>query len=173
MDKMKTSNIAFIDGQNLHLGTKESGWSIDHARFRIYLSRKYNVTEAYYFLGFVSKDEQDLYGNLKNAGFVLSFKEHAYNLKGLKKGNVDSDIIFEIMRKLIDNEPFDKVFIVSGDGDYKKLVAYLVKKERFGKMLFPNEEFASSLYNSLGTEFYDHLENDDVKAKIIYHHKQK
>ncbi len=171
MDKVKISNIAFIDGQNLHLGTKENDWAIDHARFRIYLHKKYNITEAYYFLGFVSKDEQGLYDNLKNAEFVLSFKEHTSNLKGLKKGNVDSDIIFEIMRKLVDNEPFDKVFIVSGDGDYKKLVDYLVKKEKFGKMLFPNEGFASSLYKSLGTEFYDYLENDDVKAKIIYRHK--
>jgi uncharacterized LabA/DUF88 family protein len=171
MDKPKESNIAFIDGQNLHLGTKESGWAIDHARFRIYLNKKYNITEAYYFLGFVSRDEQDLYDNLKNAGFILSFKEHTSNLKGLKKGNVDSDIVFGIMRKLVDDEPFDKVFIVSGDGDYKKLVDYLVKKEKFGKMLFPNEEFASSLYKSLGGEYYDFLENKDVKTKIIYRHK--
>ena len=171
MDKQKVSNIAFIDGQNLHLGTKESGWAIDHARFRIYLHKKYNVTEAYYFLGFISANEKDLYDNLKNAGFVLSFKEHTSNLKGLKKGNVDSDIVFEIMRKLVDNEPFNKVFIVSGDGDYKKLVNFLVKKEKFGKMLFPNKEFASSLYKSLGTEFYDYLENEDVKTKISYRHK--
>jgi uncharacterized LabA/DUF88 family protein len=171
MNISKESNIAFIDGQNLHLGTKESGWAIDHARFRIYLFKKYNVTEAYYFLGFISRDERDLYDNLKKAGFVLSFKEHTSNLKGLKKGNVDTDIVFEIMRKLVDNEPFDRVFIVSGDGDYKKLVDYLVKKTKFGKMLFPNEEFASSLYKSLGTEFYDYLENEDVKAKIIYRHK--
>jgi uncharacterized LabA/DUF88 family protein len=171
MEEIKISNIAFIDGQNLHLGTKESGWAIDHAKFRIYLNEKYNVTEAYYYLGYISEDEQDLYNNLQKAGFILSFREHSSALKGSKKGNVDSDIVFGIMRKLVDNEPFDKVFIVSGDGDYKKMVDYLVKKEKFGKMLFPNEEFASSLYKTLGSEFYDYLENDDVKAKISYRHK--
>jgi|ERR1039458_1888529 uncharacterized LabA/DUF88 family protein len=167
----KTSNIAFIDGQNLHLGTKESGWAIDHARFRTYLSEKYSIAEAYYFLGFVSEEEQDLYDKLQRAGFILLFREHSSALRGSKKGNVDSDIIFALMRKLAENEPFGKAFIVSGDGDYKKMVDYLVKKGKFGKMLFPNRQFASSLYKSLGSEFYDYLENTDVKAKISYQRK--
>lgn len=167
----KKSNIAFIDGQNLHLGTKESGWAIDHARFRTYLSEKYSITEAYYFLGFVSEEEQDLYDKLQKAGFILSFREHSSALRGSKKGNVDSDIIFALMRKLVENEPFGKAFIISGDGDYKKMVDYLVKKSKFGKMLFPNRQFASSLYKSLGSEFYDYLENADVKAKISYQRK--
>ena len=171
MPPTKRSNIAFIDGQNLHLGTKESGWAIDHARFRTYLSEKYTITEAYYFLGFVSGEEQDLYDKLQKAGFILSFREHSSALRGSKKGNVDSDIIFALMRKLVENEPFGKAFIVSGDGDYKKMVDYLVKKSKFGKMLFPNRQFASSLYKSLGSEFYDYLENADVKAKISYQRK--
>jgi hypothetical protein len=29
------------------------------------------------------------------------------------------------------------------------------------------------LYKTLGSEFYDYLENDDVKAKISYRHKWK
>ncbi len=165
------SNIAFIDGQNLHLGTKECGWSIDHAKFRVYLKEKYKITEAYYYLGFVSGDEQDLYDSLQKTGFILSFREHSAALKGHKKGNVDSDIVFGVMRKLVDNEPFGKAFIISGDGDYKKLVDYLVKKGKFGKMLFPNRKFASSLYKSLGGEFYDYLEQSSIKAKIAYNHK--
>lgn len=132
---------------------------------------KYGVAEAYYFLGFLSEDEQDLYDKLQKAGFILSFREHSSVLKGKKKGNVDSDIIFAVMKKLVENEPFDNVFIVSGDGDYKKLVDFLIKKNRFGKMLFPNSEFASSLYNGLGGEFFDYLEAPDVKAKIAYVHK--
>lgn len=75
------------------------------------------------------------------------------------------------MKKLIENDPFEKVFIISGDGDYRKLVDYLIKKDRFAKMLFPNRKFASSLYKPLGGEFFDFLENKDVRAKIEYHHK--
>ena len=171
VESSRKSNIAFVDGQNLHLGTKESGWAVDHKKFRTYLSDKYHVTEAYYFLGFSSGDEQDLYDSLQKAGFILSFREHSAALRGNKKGNVDCDIIFGAMRKIAEQEPFDKIFIVSGDGDYKKLVDYLVKKGKFGKMLFPNKKFASSLYKSLGGEFFDYLESKDVRAKISYVHK--
>ena len=167
----KESNLAFIDGQNLHLGTKENGWSVDHKRFRVYLAEKYNVTEAYYFMGFVSEAEQDLYNNLQKSGFIILFKDHSSTLKGTKKGNVDTDIVFEIMKKLADNESFDKIYIVSGDGDYKKLVNYLITKDRFGKILFPNKKFASSLYKSLGREHFDYLEDKDIKEKIAYRHK--
>lgn len=171
VESAKESNVAFVDGQNLHLGTKESGWYVDHKKFRTYLSDKYHVAEAYYFLGFLSGDEQDLYDSLQKAGFILSFREHSATLRGNKKGNVDCDIIFSAMRKIAEQEPFSKIFIVSGDGDYKKLVDYLVKKGKFGKMLFPNKKFASSLYKSLGGEFFDYLESKDVRAKISYTHK--
>lgn len=161
-----TNNIAFVDGQNLHLGTRESGWSIDHAKFRVYLKENYSVTEAYYFLGFISEAEQNLYSNLQKAGFILVFREHPAALKGAKKGNVDCEIIFEAMKKLVENEDFDKIFIISGDGDYKKLVDYLVKKNKFGKMLFPNKQFASSLYKKLGSEYFDYLENIKTYIKL-------
>lgn len=160
------NNYAFIDGQNLHLGTRECGWSVDHAKFRKYLADKYNVTEAYYFLGFISDQEQDLYDKLQKAGFVVSFREHSSALKGKKKGNVDCDIVFSAMKKLVDGELFGKVILVSGDGDYIKLVDYLIKKNKFEKILFPNRKFASSLYKKYGSEFYDYLEN--IKAKIAH-----
>lgn len=168
LEKSKQKNIAFIDGQNLHLGTKEDGWAIDHKKFRIYLQDKYHIVEVYYFMGFVSEDQQDLYDKLQKTGFILSFREHSSVMRGKKKGNVDSDIIFAVMKKLVENEPFDKAFIISGDGDYKKLVDFLIKKGKFGKMLFPNDEFASSLYDSLGSEYYDSLGKKDIRAKIEY-----
>ena len=68
------NNIAFIDGQNLHLGTTESKWKIDHYKFRIYLKDKYHVSEAYYFLGYIKEEQQDLYNNLQKAGFIVLFK---------------------------------------------------------------------------------------------------
>lgn len=162
----RPKNIAFIDGQNLHLGSKEHGCSIDHRKFRTYLRDKYNVEEAYYFLGFISEDQQDLYSNIQKAGFILHFREHSAALMGKKKGNVDCDIIFEIMKKLVLGEEFAKIVLVSGDGDYKTLVDFLLKRGKFAKILFPNKKFASSLYKRIGGEYYDYLENADVKAKI-------
>jgi len=165
MERHKESNLAFIDGQNLYLGTKEDDWKVDHNKFRIYLKDKYHVTEAYYFLGYVTEEQQDLYNNLQKAGFIVLFKEHNENLKAQKKGNVDTDIVFEIMKNLVENN-FSKIILVSGDGDYKKLVDYLIKKNKFKKIIFPNRKFASSLYKKLGSELYDYIEN--IKSYIKF-----
>lgn len=165
------NNFAFIDGQNLHLGTTGCGWRVDHKRFRKYLYDKYGIKEAYYFLGYINQDEQDLYDNLQKAGFILSFREHSSVMMGKKKGNVDTDLVFAIMKKLVEQEEFDKVYIVSGDGDYKKLVDFLIKKERFGKILFPNSRFSSSLYATLGGEYFDALDDEEVRKKIDHRYR--
>lgn len=171
MNVAREINLAFIDGQNLHLGTSQNGWKVDHKKFRVYLKDKYHVTEAYYFLGYVSEEEQSLYSNLQKAGFIVVFKEHGSSLLAKKKGNVDTDIVFEIMKNIVDNKDFNKFLLVSGDGDYKKVVDYLIKKSKFKKMLFPNKKFASSLYESLGSEFFDYMEN--IKTYIEWTKKEK
>lgn len=164
----KENNIAFIDGQNLYLGTTtgKNKWTVDLAKFRIYLDRKYKVEKAYYFLGCVNDDYQNLYDRIQEAGFILKFRKHNIVMTGKKKGNVDSDIIFEIMKKMYKKEPFDKIVLVFGDGDYKMLVDFLIEENKFEKMLFPNKQFASSLYKKLPTRYYDYMGNEKVKTKI-------
>jgi uncharacterized LabA/DUF88 family protein len=163
-------NIAFIDGQNLYMGTSEDGWKVDFQKLRVYLKENYGVDEAYYFLGYVSEKEQDLYINIQRAGFILVFKKHNQDQMAKKKGNVDTDIVFEVMKNLVDNSGFEKIVLVSGDGDYIKLVDYLIKKDRFKKILFPNKK-ASSLYDNLGSECFDYLKN--IRTYIEYFKKTK
>lgn len=134
----------------MYLGTTQNGWKVDLKKFRVYLKDKYHVEEAYYFLGYVSEDQQELYNKLQKSGFIVLFKEYGSNLLAKKKGNVDTDIVFEVMKNIIDNDIFSKIILVSGDGDYKKLVDYLTKKNKFEKILFPNMKFESSLYKKLG-----------------------
>lgn len=165
----KIRNYAFIDGQNLHLGTaklKVKPWKIDLRRLKIYLQDKYNVTVAYYYLGYVQEVQQDLYEEIQHAGFTLLFREHNSAMIGKKKGNVDSDIIFHVMKKLYLKENFDKVILISGDGDYKQLIDFLIQQKRLEKILFPNNKFASSLYRKLGSEYFDYLDKEDIKSKI-------
>lgn len=60
----KEENYAFIDGQNLYLGTTtkpNDSWEVDLYKFRVYLRQKYNVSRAYYFLGVVYEEKNDLY----------------------------------------------------------------------------------------------------------------
>jgi len=158
---MQENNYAFIDGQNLHMGTKseKDGWLIDFVKFRRYLQKKYNVSRAYYFLGFVIDGKGDLYDKIQEAGFILKFREHNSAMIGKKKGNVDADIIFEVMKKIYKQESFDKVVLVSGDGDYKMLVDFLIEENKFAKILFPNKQFASSLYKKITRKYFDYLAN--------------
>ncbi len=153
------NNYAFIDGQNLYLGTKQENWEINFHKFFIYLKENYKIKQAYYFLGYIQEKNNDLYKEIQEAGFVILFKDHNSYAITKKKGNVDTDIVFEIMKNIVDNDEMENVIIVSGDGDYKKVVDYLIKKNKFKKILFPNKKFASSLYKKLGSEFFDYLEN--------------
>jgi len=161
-------NIAFIDGQNLYMGTKSCSpsWEVNLVKFRKYLFYKYKVDEAYYFLGYVQSENEDLYEKIQKAGYILKFKEHNPAMLGTKKGNVDSDIIFYTMKKLYLKEDFEKVVLVSGDGDYKMLVDFLIEENRFAMLLFPNKKFASSLYKKIKTDYKSFLEDVDVQKKI-------
>ncbi len=51
MDEKK--NYAFIDAQNLHLGSKDAGLDINYRKLRVYLKDKYNVDRAYLFMGYM------------------------------------------------------------------------------------------------------------------------
>ncbi len=168
MDKGKEHNLAFIDGQNLYMGTKSCSpsWEVDFAKLKIYLEQKYNVSEVYYFLGYVQEENQDLYEMIQKSGLILKFREHNSAMLGKKKGNVDSDIIFSIMKKLYKQERFNKVILISGDGDYKTIVDFLINENKFEKVLFPNKRFASSLYKKMGRKYFAHLEDEDIKRKI-------
>lgn len=165
---MTMTNHAYIDGQNVHMGTKHAAvpWRIDLARFRVYLRQKYHVEKAYYFLGFVQEEFQDLYDEIQSAGFILHFRQHNPAMLGTKKGNVDTDIVFTIMKKLYRKEAFDRVVLVSGDGDYKMLVDFLIEEKRLEKILFPDQRRASSLYKKIGLAYRANLSDAGVKQKI-------
>lgn len=165
----KIRNVAYIDGQNLYMATNKKSldqWKIDLVRFRIYLRNKYRVDQAYYFLGYAQENMTELYNDIRNADFVLSFRLHNYSMIGKKKGNVDSDIIFHIMKKLYKREDFEKIILVSGDGDYKLLVDFLIEENKFEKILFPERNRASSLYRHIGAKNFVSLDSKGVRNKI-------
>ncbi len=163
-------NIAYVDGQNLYMGTAKSEprWNINLQRLRIYLDQKYDVERAYYYLGYVQEGAsiEKLYESIQAAGFILVFREHNSAMLGKKKGNFDADIIFSIMKRLYLKEKFNKVVLVSGDGDYKMLVDFMIEQGKFEKILFPNRRYRSSLYKSLPMKHFAYLDDADVKRKI-------
>lgn len=162
-------NLAFIDGQNLHLATSKhpiDPWSLSLGRFYTYLKEKYQVEYAYYWLGYVNNTHDALYEEIQKAGFILKFREHSSALVSVKKGNVDTDIVLDIMIRLYLKEDFSGVILVSGNGDYKRLTDFLIQERKLAKILFPDKKRASSLYKSINNSFYVDLSEADIRKKI-------
>ena len=138
---------AFIDSQNLNLGIKSQGWSLDFARFKVYLKDKYKVLKAFLFIGFIPK-HKSLYNFLEKAGYTLVFKPVLESRKPHKpKGNVDAELVLHTMIQI---SKYDKAIIISGDGDFYCLIEYLVSKKKLERIIVPNYYKYSALLRRFG-----------------------
>jgi uncharacterized LabA/DUF88 family protein len=161
-------NYAFIDGQNLKLSTESctQPFTVDLKKFRIYLNDKYNVSRAFYFMGFYVKENDELYKLLITCGYEVVFRDHSEYALSRKKGNVDTEIVFKMMTCYIDDAVAEKYLLVSGDGDYFQVVQYLISKDKFLKLLIPSHMNASSLYKHIPDTFIDYLDRKEIRKKI-------
>jgi len=139
------NNYAFIDSQNLNLSIRSQGWTLDLGRFRQYLERKYAVTKAFLFIGYVYEN-QALYTALQKDGCILVFKPTLKLPSGRVKGNVDAELVLHAM---IEYTHYDRALVVTGDGDLYCLVDYLRKTDKLLKLMIPNKESFSSLLRRL------------------------
>ncbi|MDI6785168.1 MAG: NYN domain-containing protein [bacterium] len=104
MVKVKKRNIvyAFIDSQNLNLGTSKDifknkkliykGWKLDFNKFRKYLKDKFKVEKAFLFIGYIEQNKK-LYNSLRSYGYILIFKPTVKDNHGIAKGNIDAEIV--------------------------------------------------------------------------------
>jgi len=143
MPKNQQNNYAYIDGANLYRGVAGFGWRLDYRRFRVWLSDKYSVKNAYIFIGLIPK-YKDLYKYLQESGFTLVFKEVVYDGEGKAKGNCDADLVLQVVCDAYENK-FDKAIIVSSDGDYASLIKFLKAKNRLEVILSPHNRKLCSI----------------------------
>lgn len=137
--------FAFIDSQNLHLGVKEAGWTLDFRKFRLYLKNKYGVQRAYLFIGQVPGNEA-MYRHLQELGYILIFKPTMQYKKAGKtetKGNVDAELV--LYASAITFSDYDKAIIVSGDGDFYCLAEFLEDKAKLLRIVTPNSHYSGLL----------------------------
>jgi uncharacterized LabA/DUF88 family protein len=120
-------NYAYIDGANLHKGVESSAWKLDYRKFRSWIRQKFGVTDAYLFIGLMSK-HADLYTSLQSTGYKLIFKEIVYDGSGKAKGNCDADLVLQAMKDYYEARP-EAVLLVSSDGDYTSLVRFWQEKK--------------------------------------------
>lgn len=158
--KQKENNYAFIDSQNLNLGIQSLGWKLDFVRFRRYLSEKYGVSTAYIFIGYVPQN-QKLYSQLQKMGYVLVLKPTIPDVDGNIKGNVDADLVLQAM---LDYNNFDKAIIVTSDGDFYSLVAYLYENKKLRFVMSPYVKTCSTLLKKSAKEKIIFMDN--LKRKL-------
>lgn len=169
---------AFIDSQNLNVGTQKFGWKMNWARFRVWLAEEYNVTKAFMFIGYIPENES-LYEQMHEAGFMVVLKPtfditrpRELDADGEKvddrpvKGNIDADLVLWAMKEMPN---YQKAIIVSGDGDFFSLVEYLESKRRLLYLLTPSGHY-SQLYNRY--EQYV-IRLDSFKRILAYRDRRK
>jgi len=160
-NKIKQNNYAFIDSQNLNLGIRDLGWSLDYRKFRKYLKDKYSINKAYLFIGYMSENSA-MYQNLQEQGYILIFKPILFNGKGEAKGNVDADLVLQAMRDYNKND-FDQSVIVTSDGDFYCLVDYFYGKEKLKIVMSPCLDKCSILLKKKAKEKIVFMDNLDKK----------
>ncbi len=163
-------NNAFIDAQNLNLGTQKVGFKMNWKKFREFLKEKYNVEIAYMFIGYVP-DNEELYKQMDEAGYtvvlkptidMLMTKEELADEDHVTKGNVDTLLVMYLMKEM---KNYDKAVIVSGDGDFFSVAEYLEELGKLGKILTPNYR-----YSALLKKFDSYIERlDKHKNELAYY----
>src|SRR5579884_2728726 len=173
------ANYAFIDSQNLNLGTQRMGWKLDWRKFRQYLADKHGVTKAYMFIGYMSENEA-LYEYMHELGFLVVLKPTVdLNIpkdsaqkaedsnaddkdKPAIKGNVDAELVLYAMKELPN---YEKAIIVSGDGDFFSLVEYLDEQGKLAHLMTPNWQY-SSLLKPFEPKI---IRLDQMRRQLSYH----
>ncbi len=156
------NNYAFIDSNNLNLGIQSLGWKLDFGRFRRYLKEKYRVKVAYMFIGYVPTN-QSLYSFLQKIGYVLVFKPTIPDKEGNLKGNIDADLVLQVM---IDFKNYDNAIIVTSDGDFHSLVKYLYEQQKLLFVMSPYTKTCSALLKKAAKEKIIFMDN--LRQKLEY-----
>lgn len=183
LKRKKPNTYAFIDSQNLNLGTQRMGWKVDWRKFRKFLAEKYGVTKAYMFIGYMSENEA-LYEYMHELGFLVVLKptldvsakptkeaetpakDSEEKEKPIVKGNVDAELVLYTMKEIPN---YEKAIIVSGDGDFFSLAEYLDEQGKLAHIMTPNWQY-SSLLKVFESKI---IRLDQLRKQLAYHDRKK
>ncbi len=191
--RRKPNTYAFVDSQNLNLGTQRMGWKLDWRKFRHYLADKHGVTKAYTFIGYMSENEA-MYEYMHELGYLVVLKptvdvstpqevsskvdvatidptkstnkSSEEKEKSTVKGNVDAELVLYAMKEL---PHYDQAIIVSGDGDFFSLAEYLQEQGKLAHILTPNWQY-SSLLKAFDPKI---IRLDQLRRQLAYHDRKK
>jgi uncharacterized LabA/DUF88 family protein len=193
----KPVTFAFIDSQNLNLGTQRMGWKLDWRKFRQFLKDKYGVTQAYMFIGYMSENES-LYEYMHELGFLVVLKptvdvtsqadkdkesvishepatseptkDKTGDEKEKEKPTIKGNVDAElVLYAMKELANYQQAIIVSGDGDFFSLAEYLQEQGKLAHVMTPNWQYSSLL------KVFDEkiIRLDQLRRQLAYHDRKK
>jgi len=133
----------YIDGANLHRASLELGHTLSYKKFNRWLNQKYSAHKIYLFIGLVPHYTK-LYEKLQEDGYILVFKETVTKPNGEVKGNCDAELVLKAMEDYYE-QACGSFVLISGDGDFRCLVDFLIDKKQEVRVLAPNRKKVSIL----------------------------
>ena len=88
------------------------GWKIDYKKLLAYLQEKYDANRIFYF------------GGVEIHDFKYDYQEDGTTKR---KANCDVDMAFYMMKE---KEKFERVIVLSGDGDFLPVLKYLKEQKK-------------------------------------------
>jgi uncharacterized LabA/DUF88 family protein len=183
----KLNAYIFIDASNQHYYLRMAGWQIDWVKFKSYCEQKYQSPSFFYYEGVPSKGQYlDIHTDHGIAEFSeAKRKKHRY-FKFLKeisfkvrhkpvgriydsttgrfkhKCNFDVELTIDALHNIDD---YDCFVLLSGDGDFVRLVKYLKGRQKKTVIVAPSERLSWNLERAANQIIYlDDLE-DQLKLQ--------
>jgi len=161
----------FIDAANMFHAQKPQhiGFHIDYQKLRDYLLRGDSLYRATYYVGErvppEAKDQRFL-DALRHLGFKVhrkSLRKYVDQETGeeIEKGNLDIEIAVDM---LMQQERYEKAFLLSGDGDFTRVVKFLIDR---GKSVV-----VVSTWSMLNTDLYD-ASSEFIELKELREHIER
>jgi len=135
----------FCDGANLYHASQKYKWKVDIAKFSNLIKSHSDLQLFNYYLAVPVKNDIVYHKTQKFLEKISKFvivkkKELKYILIGnhiIKKGNMDVEIILDIVRKIND---LDVIVVISGDSDFLELKNYVVNDKNKSILFVGYEE---------------------------------
>jgi uncharacterized LabA/DUF88 family protein len=174
MKKLKA--YVCIDASNLHYYLVKKGWQIDWKKFKLFCENAYESPRFFYYEGIPSKSQYfDIHPQRFLPDFIEAKKNKLNYFKFLRsisfkvrhkpvgrvydntagefkhKCNFDVELTIDALDGL---ENFDVFVLLSGDGDFVKLIKYLKGKRKKTVVIAPSDRFSDNLEKAANQIIY-------------------
>lgn len=149
---------AFLDMNNLNRAVQEYGWKVDWRLFRGHLAKKYNVTKAIAFMGYIPEFRY-IYRCILNGGFSIKFRKvNKFPNGKIDGGNCDCDLTGYAMNYKND---YDKAIIIADDADYCNTLKLLKRQNKLKLIISSHsiEQTSQLIKEKIGINFIQSIQS--------------